>query len=113
MKSFSLNVAAIFLLFGYNTVQRNRTINPELVSAGHTEQNNSKSGIIISSGQISHYYEIKINNCLFKLVTGKNSDTIYLETEDTTVFTVEGYKVGMKFSQISSALKKTLIEVPG
>ena len=67
---------------------------------------------LVSSGQMSPYTTIKIHGCEFDLVT-RDDDTIYLATNDRKFQTIEGYKVGTKFSELPKDAQAELIEEPG
>jgi hypothetical protein len=67
---------------------------------------------LVSSGQMSPYTTIKINDCKFDLVTSGN-DTIYLATNDKAFQTSEGYKVGTKFSELPKNIQEDLTKEPG
>jgi hypothetical protein len=68
---------------------------------------NSENRILVSSGQLSKYETIKMNNINFELVL-KNKDTIYLATSETRFKTREGYSVGTKFSDLPLMIKQNL-----
>ncbi len=68
---------------------------------------NSENRILVSSGQISKFETIKMNNINFELVL-KNKDTIYLGTSETKFKTKEGYTVGTKFSDLPLTIKHNL-----
>ena len=57
--------------------------------------------ILISSGQFAMGKTIKYSNSKFDLVVNPGNDTVYLCTEDPLFETLEGYKVGMIYSQIT------------
>jgi hypothetical protein len=63
--------------------------------------------ILVSSGQLSKYEKVKINNIDFKLVV-ENKDTIYLSTNEVKFIVKEGYNVGTKFSELPLLIKENL-----
>ena len=67
---------------------------------------------LVSSGQMSPYTVIKIDGCDFDLVT-RDNDTIYLATNDKKFQTLEGYKVGTKFSELPKGIQGKLTKEPG
>ena len=67
---------------------------------------------LISSGQLTPYTNIKINDCNFDFVTS-DSDTIYLATKDKRFQTPEGYKVGSRLLELPKAIQSELIKEPG
>jgi nitrogen fixation protein len=57
--------------------------------------------ILISSGQFAMAKTIKYNNSKFDLVVNPGSDTVYLSTSDPSFETPEGYKAGMRLSEVN------------
>lgn len=68
--------------------------------------------ILVSSGQLSKYETVKINNIDFNLVV-ENKDTIYLSTNETKFIVKEGYNVGTKFSELPALIKQNLTKERG
>ena len=67
---------------------------------------------LVSSGQMSTYKMVKIDDHYFDLVT-QGIDTTYLQTKDKRFKTPEGYKVGTKLSELPSNIKDNLLKEPG
>jgi hypothetical protein len=93
--------------YGYNyiviTTKRNKKANAKF---------NQGKQILISSGQFSPSTEITINNYKFDLVKN-NNDTLYLSTKEEGFTTPEGYRVGVKFSDIPDDLIQKLKKETG
>jgi hypothetical protein len=69
--------------------------------------------LLISSGQISPYKNIKIDNAIFQIVKSSDGDTVYLGTSDISFITPEGYKVGMELKAIKQKFSAKIFEEPG
>ncbi|HEX8426603.1 hypothetical protein [Hymenobacter sp.] len=67
---------------------------------------------IVSSGQVSSCTIIKVNGCDFDLVT-RGNNTIYLATRDKKFQTPEGFKVGIRFSELPKDIQTELTKEPG
>jgi len=67
---------------------------------------------LVSSGQFYPYRTIQIDDSKFDLVL-KGIDTIYLATNDKSFITPEGFKVGMKLSELPASLTANLIKEQG
>jgi hypothetical protein len=68
--------------------------------------------IMIASGQISPYKEIKIQGINFNLVLD-GADTTYLATTEESFTTPEGLSVGMQLSELPTDIQKDLTKEPG
>lgn len=68
--------------------------------------------IMTSAGQSKPYLETMFNNTKFSLVVNGN-DTLYLSTNEKTFLTPEGYKVGMKLSEMPASIQKNLKKEAG
>ena len=68
--------------------------------------------ILVSSGQLSKFETVKINNIDFDLVA-ENKDTIYLATNEPKFIVKEGYNVGTKFSELPAMIKQNLTTESG
>jgi hypothetical protein len=72
----------------------------------------SYRNIMTSAGQLKPYKETIFNNVVFRLVVNGN-DTLYLSTNEKTFQTPEGYKVGMKLSELPASIQKNLTKERG
>lgn len=75
-------------------------------------KNSFSKMIMIASGQISHYKEIKIKGINFNLVL-HGTDTTYLATIEESFTTPEGLSVGMQLSELPIDIQKDLTKEPG
>ena len=80
-------------------------------SFGQKEKKSEKM-ILISSGQISKAEIVKTNNVEFDLVL-KNRDTLYIQTTEGKFVTIEGIRVGEKFSELPIKIKQGLTKENG
>ncbi|MEL1241281.1 hypothetical protein [Flavobacterium flavipallidum] len=76
-------------------------------------QNQPGKLILITSGQLSEYKTVKINDINFDLVQNSNHDTIYLQTIEPKFITKEGYHVGTLFTELPITIQQNLIRYPG
>ncbi|SDJ69836.1 hypothetical protein SAMN05192550_2587 [Flavobacterium glycines] len=76
-------------------------------------QNQPGKLILITSGQLSEYKTVKINDINFDLVQNSNHDTIYLQTMEPKFITKEGYHVGTLFTELPITIQQNLIRYPG
>lgn len=76
-------------------------------------QNESGKFMLITSGQLSKYETVKINDINFDLVQNNNHDTIYLQTMESKFVTKEGIRVGTKVSELPISIQHNLIKYPG
>lgn len=83
-----------------------------LIAFAATQSFGQSKGILVSSGQMSLCTTIKIDECNFDLVANDN-DTLYLTTNDKKFQTPEGYKVGVKFSELPQNIQSKLTKEPG
>ncbi len=83
-----------------------------LVAFVATQSFGQNKMILVSTGQISPGTTIKIDGYNFDLVA-KGNDTIYLTTNDKKFQTPEGYKVGVKFSELPKNIQSKLTKEPG
>lgn len=66
-----------------------------------------------SSGSMSPYHTVLINNIPFKLVTSSDADTIFLSTDDPRFTVHERFKIGQPWKEIDSKTRENLIIEPG
>lgn len=76
-------------------------------------QNESGKFMLITSGQLSKYETVKINDINFDLVQNNNHDTIYLQTMESKFVTKEGIRVGTKVSELPISIQQNLIKEIG
>ncbi|RVT77565.1 hypothetical protein EOD40_07110 [Flavobacterium sufflavum] len=76
-------------------------------------QNQSGKIILISSGQLSEYETVTINDINFDLVMNSIHDTIYIQTMEPKFVTKEGYHVGKQFTELPITIQQNLIRYPG
>ena len=73
----------------------------------------SDSLLLVSSGQMSPFKTVNIDNIYFQLVKDAQGDTSFIGTRDQAFMTREGYKINMRLWQIKNAYRDKLQEEPG
>jgi hypothetical protein len=68
---------------------------------------------LVSSGQMSPFKTVNIDNINFQLVKDSQGDTSFVGTWDKSFQTPEGYQVGTSLQQIKKMYRDKLQEEPG
>ena len=69
--------------------------------------------LLVSSGQMSPFKTVNIDNIFFQWVRDSNGDTSFIGTWDKSFQTPEGYQVGTRLQQIKMTYRNKLEEVAG
>lgn len=112
MKTNYLIILILLLLVSCKTENKKPPDLTDIKTADTSQNTIIGNEILISPSQAKPYRIIRINNCQFDLVVD-NADTIYLATSDTNFITPEGFKVGMKVSQITKDLREKMTKEGG
>ncbi len=116
----SLFYILLFLFIGCscgNADQRQQTKSDSLTKSISADTTNlsqfHETLLLVSSGQISPFKTIIIDNINFQLVKSSQGDTSFIGTWDKSFQTPEGYQVGTSLQQIKKAYRDKLLQEPG
>ena len=117
-KSFFYFLLSIFIISSCSNTDKKQQSNSESFAnnvSGDTVNLSkfSDSLFLVSSGQMSPFKTINIDNINFQVVRDSEGDTNFIGTWDKSFVTPEGYKVGMSLQQIKMKYRDKIQKEPG
>lgn len=90
-----------------------KNLKSDLQEFSRLKNKNFDKLILISSGQMMPYESVIADKCKFELVKDGKGDTVFIATTDMNFITAEGYKVGMKLSELPELLNNKFTKENG
>jgi hypothetical protein len=117
-KNVSCLTVFIFIFASCNKAGNGKeTISDSLAKTVSNDTNHlsqfSDSLLVVSSGQMSPFKTVNIDNIFFQLLIDAQGDTSFIGTRNQAFMTPEGYKINTRLGLINKAYRDKLKQEPG